>query len=195
MNLKDLIIKNRTYRRFRESERIEPETLHELVGLTRYCASASNRQLLRYLIACTPEETAKVFPTLTWAASLPDWPGPVEGERPAAYIVMLADTRIQKNIFCDDGIAAQSILLGAAEKGLGGCMLAGIERDALRESLSIPAYYDIPLILALGIPAERVVLEDGAKHDPVQRAYWRDEEGVHYVPKRPLEHLIVHFDE
>lgn len=195
MNLKELMIKNRTYRRFRESERIEPATLHELIDLTRYCASASNRQLLRYLIASTPEETAKVFPTLTWAASLPDWPGPAEGERPPAYIIMLADTRITKNIFCDDGIAAQSILLGAAEKGLGGCMLAGIEREELRAALDIPEYFDVPLILALGNPTERVVIEDGARHDPVKRAYWRDEEGVHYVPKRPLGQLIVRFDD
>ena len=117
------------------------------------------------------------------------WSGPAEGERPSAYIVILGDTEISKSSGCDHGIAAQSIMLGATERGLGGCMIGSIKRDALRETLEIPERYEIQLVLALGKPAETVVLEDVGPDGDIK--YYRDDEDVHHVPKRPLDELIL----
>ena len=117
------------------------------------------------------------------------WSGPAEGERPSAYIVILGDTEISKSVGCDHGIAAQSIMLGATERGLGGCMIGSIKRDALRETLEIPERYEIQLVLALGKPAETVVLEDVGPDGDIK--YYRDDQGVHHVPKRPLDELIL----
>ena len=125
-----------------------------------------------------------------WAGYLSDWSGPAEGERPAAYIVILGDTELRKTFGCDHGIAAQSIMLGATERGLGGCMIGSIDRDALRQVLDIPERYEILLILALGKPAETVVLEDVGPGGDIK--YYRDEEDVHHVPKRTLGELIIH---
>ncbi len=117
------------------------------------------------------------------------WPNPAEGERPAAYIVMLADTDISTNVGCDHGIAAQSIMLGAVEKGLGGCMIGSFRKQELREALAIPARYDIVLVLALGVPKEIVVLETVGSDGNIQ--YWRDGADAHHVPKRALADLLV----
>jgi len=120
--IKDLVKKNRTYRRFYENYEIERNTLEDLVDLARLSASAAN---------CEKNKNDLIFPTLAWAGYLKDWPGPVEEERPSAYIVMLNDTEITKNYWSDPGIATQSILLGATEKGLGGCIFASVKREYL----------------------------------------------------------------
>ncbi len=187
--LRDLVLKNRSYRRFYEAEPVAEETLRQLVDLARYVASGANRQPLKYRLVWTPGERARVFATLSWAGALPDWPGPAEGERPSAYIIVLGDTTISKSFGVDHGIAAQTILLGATELGLGGCMIASVERDDLRRQLEIPPHLEVLLVLALGWPKEKVVLEElppGGDH-----RYWRDADGVHHVPKRRLEDIIV----
>ena len=187
--LKDLLTKNRSYRRFRQSERITEEELKELVGLTRLCASGRNAQALKYAAVCSEEQCARVFPHLGWAGYLTDWDGPEEGERPAAYLVQVLDTRIVENCLCDDGIQAQTILLGAVERGRGGCIIKSFKNEALREALALPAHLKILHVIALGTPGERGVLEVLPAGGDFK--YWRDAEGVHHVPKRPTEELLV----
>ena len=156
--IKELIRKNRTFRRFYQDVPVDRKTLEELVDLARCSASAANNQPLKYILVNEPEKNAEMFPQLGFAGRLTDWPGPVEGERPAAYIIILLDTEISKNPWCDHGIAAQSIVLGAREAGLGGCMHGGVKKDAVMEIFSIPARYEIQLVISLGKPKEEVVL-------------------------------------
>lgn len=188
MKLKDLVLKTRSYRRFDETRRISYNTMKELVGLARFSASGANRQPLKYLIYDTPEDCEKIFPSVVWAAYLRDWDGPAPGERPSGYIVVLGDRSITEVFGVDHGIAAQSIMLGATEAGFGGCMIASIKRDLLRSVINIQDKFDILLILALGKPAEEVILEDIKDNDV---KYWRDSKGRHHVPKRPLDELII----
>ena len=187
--IRDLIEKNRTYRRFYEDFAIERNTLEELVNLARLSASAANRQPLKYVLSCEKNKNNLIFPTLAWAGYLKDWRGPIEGEKPSAYIVMLYDTEISKDYWCDPGIAAQSILLGATEKGLGGCMFASVKRNELRLALKIEERYEILYVLAIGKPKEKVVLETVGPKGDIK--YWRDSQGVHHVPKRPLGEIIL----
>ncbi len=187
--LRDLILANRSYRRFHQEEPIAEAVLLQLVDLARLSASAGNLQPLKYILSTSPATNARIFPCLRWAAYLKEWAGPEEGERPSAYIVILHDTQISQSSGSDQGIAAQSILLGAAERGLGGCTIASIDRDGLREALAIPGHLEIPLVLALGRPKEEVLLETTGPSGDIK--YWRDTAGVHHVPKRPLEEIIV----
>lgn len=189
MTLRDLVLKTRSYRRFRQDQPLARETLVELVDLARQAGSAANRQPLRYILSVEPQRNAEIFECLAWAGYLRDWPGPAEGERPAGYIIILLDTEISKNAGCDHGIAAQTILLGAAERGLGGCMVGSVQRDKLRGILQLPMKYEILLVLALGVPAETVRLEPVGEDGDIR--YWRDSEGVHHVPKRSLDELIL----
>jgi len=187
--MRDLVLRNRSYRRFYQEVDINLDTLRELVELAQLSASAMNLQPLKYVLSCEPEKNSLIFAHLGWAGYLKDWPGPCEGERPSAYIIMLGDTGISRSFGCDHGIAAQSILLGAAEKGLGGCMIGNIRKEELRRALEISPRYEILLVLALGRPKETVVIETVEPGGDIK--YWRDSNGVHHVPKRPLADLII----
>jgi len=187
--VKELILKNRSYRRFQQDHFISRETLCELVDMARNSASARNAQPLKYILSNDKEKNAAVFNNLAWAAYLKEWDGPAEGERPSAYIIMLCDTEITKNYFCDHGIAAQSILLGAVEQGLGGCIIANVKKEELRKSLAIPERYEIIQVIALGKPVEIVVIEPMPESGDYK--YWRDPAQIHHVPKRSLEEIIL----
>jgi nitroreductase len=187
--LEELVRTCRSYRRFYEEHAVDEQTLRELVDLARLAASGHNLQALKYKLSWEPARNALIFPHLTWAAYLKHWPGPPEGERPSAYVIVLGDTELRKSFTFDQGIAAQNILLGAREKGLGGCIVAALNRDKLRAALEIPERFEILFVLALGKPKEKVVLEVLGPDGDVR--YWRDEEGVHHVPKRALDEIIL----
>jgi len=180
---------NRSYRRFKQNHQITFKELLRLVNLARLSASGANLQPLKYITSFTEEQNELIFPTLSWAGYLKDWAGPVEGEKPSAYIIVLGDTAIGNSFQYDTGIACQSILLGAAERGLGGCLIGSIKRDKLREGLTIPEQYEILLVIALGIPAEKVIIEELKEVGDFK--YWRDEKDIHHVPKRGLSELIL----
>ena len=187
--IRDLILKNRSYRRFHQEVAITEETLRELVDLARCSASASNRQPLKYILSCDPEKNALIFPLIGFASQLRDWGGPFEGERPTAYIIILLDTEISKTAGCDHGIAAQNILLGARENGFGGCIHGAVKKNELYKALNIPPRYEILLVLSLGKPKEKVVLETVGPDGKTN--YWRDKDSVHHVPKRSLDDIII----
>ena len=187
--LKELITSNRSYRRFLESFPVEETTLRNLVDLARLSASAGNIQPLKFYLSWTPEINAKIFSTLKWARALKGWSGPEVGERPAAYITILGDKRIATSFCYDTGIAAQSILLGAVEIGLGGCMVASCDRSALKKILSLDDDLEIQLVIALGKPGEKVVIDPLGEYGNID--YFRDKQGVHHVPKRLLDNIII----
>ena len=188
--LSDLILKNRSYRRFYEDAPVALSTLRDLIDLARLSASARNLQPLRYVLCADRETNAAVFSTLAWAGYLKEWPGPVEGERPTAYIVVLADTALHSAYTgVDQGLAMQNILLGAIERGLGGCIIASVQREKLRQILAIPERYEILAVLALGAPKETVVIDPVGPDGDIK--YWRDAGQTHHVPKRSRDELII----
>ena len=186
--IQELVLKNRSYRRFKEDFKIDSETLRSFVALARVTPSAANRQPLKYILSNSAETNVKIFDTLAWAGYLQDWPGPEPGERPSAYIIVLGDTEIIKDFSADPGIVMQTILLGAVEKGLGGCIFASIKRSLLAEKLIIPEQYQILYVIALGKPKENIIIEDIVGDDI---KYWRDDESNHHVPKRTVDDLIL----
>ena len=188
----ELVLRCRSYRRFRADRAIPDAIMRELVDLARLTPSAANKQPLRFLPSHTAERNARIFPHLRWAGYLTGWDGPEPGERPAGYVVVLADREVAEHVRWDDGIAAYAMLLGATDRGLGGCMIASIDRPALREALHIPERYDILLVVALGEPLEEVSVEPVPEDGDIR--YWRDERRVHHVPKRALDEVIVEFD-
>jgi nitroreductase len=187
-SIKDFIMRNRSYRRFYQDKPITEKQLQDLVDLARLSPSAANLQPLKFILSCTPKKNEMIFSCLAWAGYIKDWPGPEEAERPTGYIVILGDTEIVEDFGCNHGIAAQSITLGAAEMGFGGCMIASIQRNKLAELLKIPRRYEILLVIALGEPIERVVIVE-AKSGDIK--YWRDANKTHHVPKRPLSEIIL----
>lgn len=179
----------RSYRRFDGNAPVSRELLRDLVELACYVPSAKNLQPLKYVAVCDPAVVAALFPSLSWAGYLPDWPGPVEGERPPACIVMLGDLAISSDFACDSGIAAQTILLGATASGLGGCIIGNLERKKIRELLNISDRFSILLVIALGKPVETVVIDQMDDNDVV--CYFRDANGIHHVPKRVVDDVLL----
>ena len=189
MDFSELALKTRSYRRFDQTAAIEPSTLRGLIDLVRRVPSAANRQPLRYVASCGPAMNRQIFGTLSWAGALPDWPGPSEGERPAAYVVILHDRNVCEAAPTDVGIAAQTLLLAAVSMGLGGCMFGAVARPRLHEILGLPADLEIMLVVALGKPVERVVLEDALPGASLK--YYRDADQTHHVPKRRLQDVLL----
>ena len=191
MDFSELVLKNRSYRRFEQSERITKELLVKLIGLARISPSPANLQALKFWLVSDPEECEQVFKNVKFGGYLKDWGGPEEGEKPSGYIIILGDNEIKPVFEIDAGIAAQTMLLGAAEQGFGGCMVKAFKRESLRELLGLGENLEIVLVIALGKPAETSVIEDFDESMGIE--YYRDAEGVHHVPKRSLDELIVHW--
>lgn len=186
--IKDLILKNRSYRRFYQEHKVTIEELKDLVNLARLSPSGRNLQPLKYYLSADNKTNEKIFSTLSWAGYLKDWDGPEEGEKPAGYIVILGDTRLTNNFMCDHGIVSQSMLLGAVERELGGCIFASVKREKLKELLKIEDHFEVLLVLAIGKPKEEVVIAEVVDENI---KYYRDINQVHFVPKRSLEDIII----
>ncbi len=193
--IKDLVYKNKTYRRFYEDEQIDYQTLKDFIDLARLSPTARNQQALKYKIITDKQLRNELFSTLKWAGYLHDWDGPEEGERPSAYILIGIDNNISSKYIpqwtlTDLGIAMQTILLAAAEKGYGGCVIVAMDREKQRQLLDIPENIDIQAVIALGKPKENVIWTQMKKDDNDFR-YWRDDKGNHYVPKRSLDDILL----
>lgn len=189
MSFRDLVTRSRSIRRFDERFMVGTELIGDLVELATMTPSAANRQPLRYLAVTDSGQRGKVFDCLKWAGYLKEWPGPAEGERPTAFLLVLCRNEDAAGASCDSGIAAQTIMLGAAELGLGGCIIGAIDRTRLMAELRIPDQWTTLLVIALGRPAETVVIDLIDKGDDIR--YWRDQHGIHHVPKRKVGDVLV----
>lgn len=185
--LSRLLKSDRSVRRFKEDETVTADTLSTLVNLTRYCGSGRNLQPLRYRLVTDTAEKEAIFPKLAWAGYLTDWDGPEPGERPAAYLVQCLDTSLSQNCLCDDGLQLQAITLGATAMGLGCCIIKAFNTTCVAEALALAPHLQPRYVLALGYPAEKVEIEDMTD----DYKYYRTADGIHHVPKRTLEELIV----
>jgi len=188
-SFRELVKENRSCRRFDNGYRVEPQTLEELVDLARHCASAGNKQPLKYILSTSEQTNDEIFSCLGWAAYLTDWKGPKKAEQPTAYIVVMGDKTVADKFWCDHGIAAQTILLGARARGLAGCMFGSIHIKKLANFLNIEDHLEIKLVIALGKPVETIEIDEVDDSGDIK--YFRDKNQVHHVPKRKLSDLIV----
>jgi len=191
--MQDLIRRTRTVRRYEEERPLEEGLLRNLVDMARLGGSARNAQSLKYGVITEKKLRDQLFPLLAWAGYLPHWPGPQEGERPSAYVVCLLDSALQKGpeteAHFDLGIATQNMLLTAAEQGVFGCRIGAFSPAKVQEFLRLPEQFKPLLVVALGYPREDVVLEEIGENGDIR--YWHDDQGVHHVPKRKLDDLLV----
>lgn len=190
--IKELVLDSRSYRSFDETKILDENELIELVDTARLVPSASNRQPLKYKICTAKAEVEKVLSLTAWAGLLPDITLPPEGHHPTAFIVICHDTSVSsetKFSAVDVGIAAQTMMLAACERGFGGCMIGAFDPEKVSDALRLPLKYQPVLLLALGAPDETVFISEIGKGG--ETAYFRDKTGIHYVPKRSLESVII----
>ena len=65
--IRDLIIQNRSFRRFDSSVKLTVEQIKKWIELARFSASGRNMQPLKYVICTNQAINAKIFPNLDWA--------------------------------------------------------------------------------------------------------------------------------
>lgn len=190
--IRDIVIESRSYRSFNESQKIGEEDLRTLIDTARLCPSAVNRQPLKYRLVFEKDEVETVVENTAWAGALKDMTFPPEGHHPSAFIVMCCDTKICEDpngCKVDVGIAAQTIMLQAAEAGFGGCMIGAFNPTIIGDKLRLPKKLVPVLILALGVPDETVFICNVDASGNTM--YFRDKANIHFVPKRALDEIIV----
>ncbi len=174
MNLKKAIEKRRSIRLFRKKE-VSEKILRHCIDQARYAPSANNKQPLEYLIVNNKKKD-ELFRCLTFGGEIDNKEG-----RPSAYIVVL--DKNDKDI--DVGLAVQNIVLTAFSQKLGSCILGAIDREKIRDLFNIPSNLKIKLVIALGYPAEKPVIEE--TEGPLE---YKRKNGVLIVPKRKLKDII-----
>jgi nitroreductase len=187
--LRELVLKNRSYRRFDTSIPLKREKILQFIDTARFVASAGNLQPLKYYVSSEESTNSLIFSCLKWAVYLKNWSGPKKSEQPTAYIVIIKRDETGKDVYCDAGIAAQTILLSATEEGFGGTIIRTIDKDILTQNLNFSSSTEILLVIALGKPKEDVVLDQVKENGEIK--YWRDENNVHHVPKRTLDDILI----
>lgn len=191
MTLNELVKKNRSFRSFESGVVMDDALLLSFIENARISSATMNLQPVKYRIVNTKEEVAALLPLTRWAASLKNIKLPPEGHGPSAFIVICHDNTVvpfSPIFYKDTGMCAELIMLSATEAGYGGCIIGSADPKAVSELLGLDEGLFPTLILGLGKPCETVVLteaEDG------NVGYYRDENNVHYVPKRKLEDIIV----
>ncbi len=186
---RDLVVSTRSIRRFNSEKPVSIDILRQMVDMARQTSSWRNKQPLKFILVNGEKSRSKVFSCLNWAKALKNWGGPTEGEQPAGYVIILGDTSISDKYSIDPGIVSQTLMLAAKSFDLGGCIMASVDRDLLRQKLNISEHFEILLVVAVGEQAEDVQLEIREAGD--ERPYWRDESDVHHVPKRSLAEVTI----
>jgi len=186
-----LLKANRSYRIFHEDRPVPVTLMRDLVLLCRYTASGRNAQPLKYRLVYEKGEREALFPLLAWAGYFKDWDGPEPGQRPAVYMVQCLDTRFGADCLCDDGLQLEAITLGATAMGLGCCIIKAFNADKVAETLCLPEGLQPRYVLALGYPDQKVVIEKMTGEPDGDFKYYRTADGVHHVPKRGVNELII----
>lgn len=187
--LKELLLKERSYRSFDSSIYVSKETLLEFIDNVRLTPSTRNLQALKFKICYEKEDCDALLGMTGWAKAL-DISLPPEGHAPTAYIIICLDTSIASAdiMYRDVGIAAQTIMLSAVECGLGGCMIGSYVPQAVSEYFDLPQHILPKLVIGLGKPDEKCVIEDAVDG---KVGYYRDAENTHHVPKRTMEEILL----
>jgi len=191
---RNIVKNNRSYRKFQEGADVKMGTLEDLVDLARQSASGMNLQALKYILVTGKEKREQIYPNIKWAAYLKDRGGPKIGERPSSFIMVFKDESMKNSPVAqiDLGIACQTILLGATEKGLGGCMIGAFNYEAIKSAFQIEDQYKLQLIIAIGKPNQNIIIDEIENDGDIK--YWEDKDGNHHVPKRKLEDIIISRD-
>lgn len=191
----ELLKRDRSCRRFDESLPVSAETIEKILDAVRFTPSGRNIQAVAYRVVTDAAEREALFALLAWAGYLPDWAGPAEGERPTAYLVQCIDTEVSPNVMCDDGLQLEALTLAATSLGLGCCIIKSFNPQKTADLLRLGDRYKPIHVVALGVPVENIVIDElpvGSKsQDSSNIRYWREADGTHHVPKRPLADIVI----
>ena len=184
--LDELLLRSRSHRGYLKDYVVKTDELERIVAVSSKLPSGCNQQVLRYRLVTRDSGADRVLPLIRMGAALPELHLPHPGTEPEAFIVICSTVAESKLVDIDLGIAAQSMMLKAAEMGLNGLIIGAFNRNALQEALALPL--EPLLILAIGKGTDKIELTPITPDQ--SRAYYR-KEGIHYVPKLQLKDLLI----
>jgi nitroreductase len=187
VSLETLMEKNRSYRGYDKSFEVKREMLERIVAVNTKIASAKNQQALRFKLVTKETGAEHIVQNMKLGGLLPELHLPFPGTEPEAFIIICTTLPENKFVDIDLGIAAQSMLLKATEMGLNGIMIGAFNKAKVTEAFDLP--YEPLLILAIGKGKETIRLKPIGPDD--DKAYYRDGQGIQYVPKITLDGLLL----
>ena len=186
-SVETLMERNRSYRGYQKDFVVKRDMLERIVVVNTKIASAKNQQVLRFKLVTKETGADIIVQNMKLGGLLPELHLPFPDTDPEALIIVCITIPENKFVDIDLGIAAQSMLLKATEMGLNGIMIGAFNKAKVIEAFQLP--YEPLLILAIGKGAERIKLQPVDKNEAL--AYYRDAEGVQYVPKIRWEQLLL----
>ena len=189
MDLKELVTKARTCRRFKGQSVLSTETLTSLIDYARLAASARNAQILRFVTISNAETRSVMDKLVVLGGALTPEQRATDAQRPGGYIVICGPANMDDFATMDVGIAAQTINLAACEAGLRTCMIGAVKKDEAAQLIGLPDGLKVKLVMALGVSDEEIRLV--GRRDDGKLIYYRDENDVHCVPKITLEEAVI----
>lgn len=186
-SVESLMEKNRSYRGYQKDFEVKREMLERIVAVNAKIASAKNQQVLRFKLVTRDTGGDLIAQNIKLGGLLPELHLPFPGTEPEAFIIICSTVPENKFVDIDLGIAAQSMLLKAAEMGLNGIMIGAFNKAKITEAFQLP--FEPLLLLAIGKGCETIQLQPVDAGDKL--AYYRDERGVQYVPKIRWEQLVI----
>lgn len=186
-SLDSLLEKNRSYRGYQKDYVVKREMLERIVAVNTKLPTGKNQQVLRFKLVTKETGAEKVLENIKLGGMLPELHLPFEGTEPEAFIIVCTAAPETKIIDIDLGISMQSMLLKATEMGLNGLIICAFNKVKITEAFALP--YEPLAIVAIGKGAEKIKLVPIDENE--SRAYYRDEQGTHFVPKVKAEQLII----
>jgi nitroreductase len=186
----DKMAKNRTHRSFTRKE-VKTDDLRSMIEGARVSATTRNSQKVRFFLINDEKTCDEVFKLIKFAGAIP-W-NPTLEESPRAYIAVCGDEDIKQytteDLFnFDMGLCTQNILLVAVELGYSGCILAAYNKPAFDKLVDLPKGYKSYYLIALGEAKDTVTIVDVKDGNTT---YYRDDKNNHFVPKLPIDELII----
>lgn len=186
-SLDSLLLKNRSCRGYDHSVPISEDVLRRIVGVNTKIPSARNQQVLRFKLVVDESEVALINNNIKLGGALPHLNLPFPDTEPIAFIVVTSIANVDHNVYIDLGISLQSMLLKSVEIGFNGIIIGAFDAKSISKGLGLN---NLPLaVVAIGKSIEKYRLVDVPSNGSLK--YYRDENGVHCVPKLSLDDIII----
>jgi nitroreductase len=184
MNISESIKKKRTIRLYKQ-KKISYKILEDCVDSARLSSSARNAQPLEYIIIDDEKILKNLLPFIRFGGFITEDKKAKPGFEPTALIIILVKKGFEQYSAYDVGIAAQNISLVAFENKIGTCMMGAIDKENIKKELKVPDSYLVDLVITLGYPAEKPLVEEKDQEPRYER-----KNDIFYVYKKELKKVL-----
>jgi nitroreductase len=155
MDFSELYKKRRSVRRFKDAP-VTNEQISRLLEYAVMAPSACNMQSWHFYVVTDNKiknELAENGAFTPWVATAPVV-FVIAADLGSDLCRRFGDRAEELFVLQDTALAAQNILLGAADMGLGGCFVGAFNEDKLKAMLEMKEIHRPVIVIPVGVPAE-----------------------------------------